>query len=316
MGERVRVRGHICLCVAFILTLALICHLTGQVCFSDEGRCRLIEAVPADRPLWSLTTPEPTPYLMFFVGLSGSARSEIEARSSAMQDVVRQVTDYVGQDISRSSAEIRTRNSTAADGAIVVDASSSTAILSDAFVSRINPKTWFVQRFYNEEKKQEFWTAHVLAEVPRIELEKAILEIARRRASSQSQYSFSAKGIVICQTDPAASGANQIMDEIAGYLSKSGIALLNAAPETGPCPRILNVTTCVDLENTLYDRKFIAARFVLRIQDRTPSGLIVTERVISDTKRAYARTIEAALVLAVNEFLQEYGHELLKSVRG
>ncbi|OGH58528.1 MAG: hypothetical protein A3G34_08675 [Candidatus Lindowbacteria bacterium RIFCSPLOWO2_12_FULL_62_27] len=281
-----------------------------------EANAGMIEPSPAPRPAWIDAAPMPTAEYQFFVGQSEPMLSEIEARTAAARNAVHQIADYVGVQINLVTRETRNRNSPAEIGHVHVEGASVAVTLSDAFISKLRYRNWRSEQARDEKSGRTVWTAWVLTEVPRAELERAIQTIQARREHARSRFGLYGNGAIVYQADPSMPYFTAVRNHLERHLSKFEIVILSRQPDSGPAIPVLNVSGRVTVEKTIYDNQFIAAQLVLRIQHNLPDGTTVTDHVISGTRRAYANTIETALETAIDLFLQDFGPELLSAIRG
>ena len=269
----------------------------------------------ADRPAWVLQHTAPTAEEYYFVGLSDPQPTELAAREGARSHVLRQAADFAGIRVIHSSEEDRSRKSAAGAGDVFVDGAALSETASDLLVRRLQTREWFLERQPGLDARQRPWTAHLLASIPRAEIEKAIEEEQSRRAGTIDDGSAYPQGAVVCIVDSASQFSAILKTAVEQYLSKFHIPILDQAAPQPDLP-ILRLSIAVDRENTVYDHQFVLARIVCRVQRILPGGASLTENVVSGARRAYARTIEIATETAVDDFLRDEGRRIIGALRG
>lgn len=269
----------------------------------------------ADRPSWVVQEPAPTTGEYYFVGLSEPQPTELAAREGARKHVLMQAADFAGIRVIHSSEEDRTRKSVAGAGDVFVDGAALSETASELLVRRLQTMEWFLERQPGPDAHRSMWVAHLLAAIPRAEIEKAIEEDQSRRAMTAGDGRTYPQGAVVCIVDSASPFSAILKTAVEQYLSKFHIPILDQAAVLSNLP-ILRLSIAVDRENTVYDHQFVLARIVCRVQWRLPDGTTVTDNVVAGARRAYARTAEIATETAVDDFLQDEGRQLIRAIRG
>ena len=124
---------------------------------------------PQDAPAWLLAAPAPDAEGVHFLGISGLARNEAQARQAAMADSLNQLARYVGVNISvlnRYMTQGNARESEAMDA--TVSASTSTTLAADAMVNK-GTQAWFLRRI--RKNGAEYFEARLLFTVAREQLD-------------------------------------------------------------------------------------------------------------------------------------------------
>jgi len=188
--------------------------------------------------------------------------------------------------------------------------------VSDFFVRRLKAKEWFLERQSGPDSHRRRWVAHLLVAIPRVEVDKAIEAEQTRRADAANQERLYPDGAVVCVEDAPSPFSAILKTGIEQHLSKFHISVFDQASSALPDIPILRLSIDVDREHTIYDRQFVLARIVCRIQRRMADGTTVTEHSVGGSNRAYARTIEIATETAVDEFLGDEGRKLIRAIRG
>ena len=296
------------------MAVLIMTHLPDNVGFA-EGRFRPSRTEPAARPSWALAAPEPTAKEIYFVGLSRPDKSESAAYADAKQNAMSQIANFVGMNLSTATFESRNRRSDADAGQVFVEGDDVSESFSDVFISRTREKGRFVEKVGDPVSKKSLWVAYLLMASPREEIERATAVTRERRERDWDRLGSYSAGAVVYQEETSAPFASTLRDTLSEYLSKAGIIVLDHIPPAAPRLPMIRASIRVDMENTVYDRQFITARIVLRVQRNETDAVTATERVITGTQRSYAHTVEQAFESAVDNFLKDRGRELLIAIR-
>lgn len=135
---------------------------------------KLIWASHHSRPRWTIENPETVTGELAFVGLSGEYATEKEAREDAMRTARNHVVGYIGTLAQDRFELLQTSYGLSTE---IVDPTNVTRRfqeqLASAFVSRLSPKQWYIEKWLRKKEKKTYVLAFVLAKVPKSMVDKA-----------------------------------------------------------------------------------------------------------------------------------------------
>lgn len=138
---------------------------------------KLIWASHDMRPGWTLSELEKVGEELAFVGLSGKYATEKEARDDAMRTAANNIVRYIGTLAQDKFERLQTSYGLTTE---IVDPTNVTRRfeeqLASAFVARVRPKEWYIEKWLRKKTKETYLLVFVLAKVPQSAIDKAYEE--------------------------------------------------------------------------------------------------------------------------------------------
>lgn len=139
------------------------------------------------RPGWVQVQHAEQGAYFYATGLSDRFSTELDARDHALLKARQEIADYILGLVRTEHQESRTRTNSAGDGFDnLVEGKSSLRTTAKVAVSQLRPKEWYLEKILTENNKV-YWSAIVLAEVPRDVVLAEIRRVARALNTYEAQ---------------------------------------------------------------------------------------------------------------------------------